>query len=85
MTAFLTANSGLKSRLPKHLTFPDYTDEELVAIFTRMAAQEGLTLTPDVRTRLREILREIPATRPSATAASCGTSWTLPWRSSPPA
>ncbi|WP_021595107.1 AAA family ATPase [Actinomadura welshii] len=60
MTAFLTANSGLKSRLPKHLTFPDYTDEELVAIFTRMAAQEGLTLTPDVRTRLREILREIP-------------------------
>jgi SpoVK/Ycf46/Vps4 family AAA+-type ATPase len=60
MNTFLAANSGLKSRLPKHLAFPDYTDDELVAIFTHLAAREGLTLTPEVPARLREILRAIP-------------------------
>jgi SpoVK/Ycf46/Vps4 family AAA+-type ATPase len=60
MSTFLAANSGLKSRLPKHLKFPDYTEEELVAIFTHLATREGLTVSPEVPARLREILREIP-------------------------
>ncbi|WP_131739240.1 AAA family ATPase [Actinomadura roseirufa] len=60
MTAFLTGNSGLESRFPKRLSFPDYSDGELVAIFDRLAAAEGLTLAPDVPGRLRALLRDIP-------------------------
>ena len=32
MGEFLTANSGLKSRFPNIIEFPDYTGEELLAI-----------------------------------------------------
>ncbi|WP_067456577.1 AAA family ATPase [Actinomadura macra] len=60
MTAFLTGNSGLESRFPKRLRFPDYSDAELVAIFERLAAAEGLTLAPDVPSRLRGLLHDVP-------------------------
>nr|WP_236010085.1 AAA family ATPase [Actinomadura physcomitrii] len=60
MDAFLTANSGLASRFPKRIAFPDYTDDELTAIFAHLAAAEGLTLAPDVPGRLRTVLRDIP-------------------------
>ena len=38
MEEFLTANSGLRSRFPNIIEFPDYTAQELLAI-TRMTAQ----------------------------------------------
>ncbi|WP_051712458.1 AAA family ATPase [Spirillospora albida] len=60
METFLKANSGLESRFPKHLRFPDYTDTELAAIFEHQAAAEGLILTPDVKPRLHTLLRDIP-------------------------
>src|SRR5207253_539807 len=37
MTEFLDANPGIRSRFPKTLEFPDYTDDEMVAICESMA------------------------------------------------
>ncbi|GAA1827103.1 AAA family ATPase [Actinomadura chokoriensis] len=54
MERFLDANPGLKSRFPKRLRFPDYTDDELVTIFEYMAAEAGFALAPGVLDALRE-------------------------------
>jgi SpoVK/Ycf46/Vps4 family AAA+-type ATPase len=59
MGAFLASNSGLESRFPKRVAFPDYTDAELVEIFQHLAAGEGLTLALDVPDRLRALLRDV--------------------------
>jgi SpoVK/Ycf46/Vps4 family AAA+-type ATPase len=53
MERFLDANPGLKSRFPKRLRFPDYTDDELVTIFEFMAAEAGFALAPGVLDALR--------------------------------
>jgi SpoVK/Ycf46/Vps4 family AAA+-type ATPase len=60
MAAFLTSNSGLASRFPLHLRFPDYADAELAEIFAAMAATAGLTLDERLRTSLLDRLRPVP-------------------------
>ncbi|MFG2085114.1 MULTISPECIES: AAA family ATPase [unclassified Spirillospora] len=60
MEAFLAGNSGLQSRFPKRLAFPDYSDDELVEIFAHLAAAEGLQLSPDVPARVRRLLGDVP-------------------------
>ncbi|MFD1050575.1 AAA family ATPase [Kibdelosporangium lantanae] len=57
MAAFMNANPGLTSRFPTMLKFPDYTDDELVEIFTLMAAKGGYSLGTDVESALRALLR----------------------------
>lgn len=44
MAEFLTANSGLKSRFPNQIAFPDYMAQELVDITKRIVRQKGYTL-----------------------------------------
>ncbi|WP_367925816.1 AAA family ATPase [uncultured Ruthenibacterium sp.] len=44
MNEFLQANSGLKSRFPNIIEFPDYTGEELVAIAQLQAKSKGYIL-----------------------------------------
>lgn len=44
MAEFLTANSGLKSRFPNQIEFPDYTAGELVDITKSIIRQKGYTL-----------------------------------------
>ena len=60
MAWFLQTNPGLRSRFPLHLTFPDYTVDELVAIAHQMAAQRQYRLDAAAEQRLREILRGLP-------------------------
>ncbi|ROO89025.1 SpoVK/Ycf46/Vps4 family AAA+-type ATPase [Actinocorallia herbida] len=60
MLRFLDFNPGLASRFPTVLAFPDYSDDDLVAIFTFMAEQSGLTLDEAIPARLAEILRLTP-------------------------
>ena len=44
MQEFLTANSGLKSRFPNVINFPDYTGEELLKIAHSIAKSKGYTI-----------------------------------------
>ena len=62
MERFLSSNPGLASRFPKTLTFEDYDDDELVAIFELIARQRGFELGPGVEQRIRGLL---PCPRPA--------------------
>nr|WP_052478005.1 AAA family ATPase [Kibdelosporangium sp. MJ126-NF4]CEL15306.1 putative sporulation protein K [Kibdelosporangium sp. MJ126-NF4]CTQ95652.1 putative sporulation protein K [Kibdelosporangium sp. MJ126-NF4] len=57
MAKFMDKNPGLASRFPSKLRFPDYSDDELVAIFTAMTSKAGYELHPDVVPALRALLR----------------------------
>ncbi|TDC71287.1 AAA family ATPase [Actinomadura sp. GC306] len=60
MERFLDANPGLKSRFPKVLHFPDYSDDELVTIFEFMAAEAGFALAPGVLGGVRGLVAAQP-------------------------
>jgi Holliday junction resolvasome RuvABC ATP-dependent DNA helicase subunit len=61
MHDFVAANPGLKSRFALTIVFDDYSDDELVTIFTRLAAESDYTAAPEVvehfRTRLAAEVR----------------------------
>jgi SpoVK/Ycf46/Vps4 family AAA+-type ATPase len=56
MDAFISANPGLRSRMPRTIDFPDYTDDELLTIFAAMCRAAGYTATAPAKKRVREIL-----------------------------
>ena len=49
MREFLHLNPGLKSRVPNHLFFEDFTQAELAAIFDDMCRKSGILVSPDNR------------------------------------
>ena len=60
MRRFITSNPGLESRFRLTLPFDDYSDDELVEIFSRIAADADFTPTDAAIVRLREILAATP-------------------------
>ena len=60
MLRFLDFNPGLASRFPSVLAFPDYSDDDLVAIFEFMAGQAGFTLDEGVADGVRALLKDAP-------------------------
>ncbi|WP_088314095.1 AAA family ATPase [Kineosporia sp. R_H_3] len=60
MAEFVAANPGLASRFRTTITFPDYTDDELVQIFTRLSTSQDYDATPECLARFREILAATP-------------------------
>lgn len=52
MSAFLEANSGLKSRFPNIIEFPDYTGEQLMAIADQIAKGKGYRIDDSVKAPL---------------------------------
>ncbi len=56
MGDFLKANSGLESRFPLKLDFPDYSPEELLDIFDGMIASRGFKITDEARIAAAEKL-----------------------------
>lgn len=49
MQLFLSANSGLASRFPNQIEFPDYTGEELYRITLSIAKSKGYNLDESCR------------------------------------
>ncbi len=60
MQLFLDANPGLRSRFPKTITFPDYSTDELVAIFESLGRKAHYTLDDDARGKVRAWLDAVP-------------------------
>ena len=75
MAELVDANPGLQSRFPKTIHFPDYTTDELVAIFEMTAGKGPLRAHRRGQGQGRgRGSTPSPATRASATAASRATS-----------
>ena len=60
MHELIESNPGLRSRFPKTIAFPDYSDDELVAIVESMCKKASYTLTPEARDKVRAWLAEQP-------------------------
>jgi Holliday junction resolvasome RuvABC ATP-dependent DNA helicase subunit len=60
MRAFIGSNPGLESRFRLTLTFDDYSDDELVEIFCRLASAADFTPSDKAIHRLRAILVATP-------------------------
>jgi len=58
MNDFVHSNPGLESRFNRFLYFPDYTVDEMQAIFEMRCEKAGYRLEEGAAGRLREILRE---------------------------
>ena len=58
MEEFFVRNPGLKSRVPFHISFPDYSPEEMVRIAELEARRQGFTIEADALGKLQEICRE---------------------------
>ncbi len=55
MDQFVMSNPGLRSRFTRFLDFEDYSPEELLEIFIRLATTGGYRVTPNVQNRVREV------------------------------
>lgn len=58
MDQFLTLNSGLQSRFPVIIEFPDYNVEELMEIAKCMCLEKEYVLAPEAEEKLKEHLQE---------------------------
>ena len=63
MQEFLTSNSGLKSRFPNLIDFPDYTGEELLKISKSIAKSKGYTIDESADPTLTTYFNTIQMTR----------------------
>lgn len=63
MAGFIASNPGLTSRFPRTVDFPDYTDDELVAIFGRLCEDNAYRLGSGAEERLRAALAVQPRGR----------------------
>jgi SpoVK/Ycf46/Vps4 family AAA+-type ATPase len=63
MEQFIDANPGLKSRFTRIIDFPDYTTDELVAIFRLMSGELRYDLDEEGRAALKAIIDAEPRTR----------------------
>jgi hypothetical protein len=63
MAELIDANPGLASRFTRTLIFPDYTSDELVAIFELTSSRQQYHLDADARKLLRAMLEAEPRGR----------------------
>lgn len=65
MASFLEANSGLKSRFPNVVNFPDYTGEELVRIADIQAKSKGYVIDEETKDKLKVYFDKVQAAEAS--------------------
>ena len=63
MQDFVDTNPGLKSRFTRTVNFADYTDDELVSIFTSLGEKNHYSPSDDAVTKLRALLAAQPRDR----------------------
>ena len=63
MEQFLTSNSGLKSRFPNVINFPDYTGEELLKISQSIAKSKGYTIDEGAEPSLQAYFNAVQTVR----------------------
>ena len=63
MAEFIDANPGLKSRFTRTISFPDYTDDELVAIFLGLGERSRYACSDDALARVRHFIASEPRSR----------------------
>jgi SpoVK/Ycf46/Vps4 family AAA+-type ATPase len=63
MQELIDTNPGLDSRFARTLDFPDYTTDELLAIFELIATKQEYQLSPDANARLAEVIDTEPRGR----------------------
>lgn len=59
MEAFMESNPGIRSRLSKTVTFPDYSLEELQMIFGNFVAERSIILDRTVDEKLKAVIKEM--------------------------
>ncbi len=59
MRQFLDANSGMQSRFNRYINFPDYSPEELTAMFKMRAAKNQFKLAPGLEEALVKYMRKV--------------------------
>jgi len=57
MKSFIESNPGLKSRFSRYIEFEDYSEDELVALFKKLAEGQKFILSDGFEEQLRLILR----------------------------
>ena len=63
MADFIDANPGLKSRFTRTISFPDYSDDDLVAIFLALGEKSQYVCSDDALARVRHFVSAEPRTR----------------------
>lgn len=59
MRLFVSANSGMKDRITRVIEFPDYSEEELLEIFKKMASDEKTEVDPEALPKLKDCIRRL--------------------------
>ncbi|MEV5962891.1 AAA family ATPase [Kribbella sp. NPDC051952] len=60
METLLDSNPGLRSRVARSIHFPDYTDEEMLAIFRLLAAESGFEVAGETAEKVTTTLHRLP-------------------------
>jgi len=68
MESFLLSNPGLRSRFAREIEFPDYSTDELEAIFATIVAQHEYVLEPGAEVTLRRTLAGLRSDQESGNA-----------------
>jgi len=58
MKKFIETNPGFKSRFNKYVEFPDYTPDEMMAIFNSQSTKLDFSLSNQADTKLQQLIRQ---------------------------